>query len=111
MAEGDLIIRKHTGPATAVVVAISALLCLGGLMVYSAAASVEQRIEWEHFWQYASVRRLIFVPIVWGVLAIVSRLPYRWLIWRRERFWISPLALLAAVSGVLLVLVLIPGIG
>ncbi len=93
------------------VVAISALLCLGGLMVYSAAASVEQHIDWKHVWQYASVRRLIFVPVVWLVLAITSRFPYRWLIWRREKFWISPLTVLTVISGALLVLVLIPGIG
>lgn len=90
---------------------ISGLLCLGALMVFSAGASIDQQIDLKHFWRYSTLRRVAFVPVVWLVLAVVSRCNYRrWLINERQ-FWLSPVVFLMGLSIALLVLVLIPGIG
>lgn len=92
-------------------VVISALLCLGALMVFSAGATVDQEWDPAHFWRYATLRRLAFVPIVWVVLAIVSQFSYRtWRI-RQSGPARSPVTWLTAGSIILLILVLIPGIG
>ena len=90
---------------------ISGLLCLGALMVFSAGASLDQQIDLKHFWRYSTLRRVAFVPVVWLVLAVVSRCGYRrWLINERQ-FWLSPVVFLMGLSIVLLTLVLIPGVG
>ena len=59
------------------VLIISALLCLGALMVVSAGARVDQQVDIKQFWRYTTLRRVAFVPVVWIVLAIVSRCNYR----------------------------------
>ncbi len=88
---------------------ISGLLCFGALMVFSAGASVDREFQWSNCWQYITVRRVLFVPIVWIVLAIVSRLNYRkFLVWNRF-FWVSPLIWALLISIGLLVLVLLVG--
>ncbi len=92
-------------------VVISALLCLGALMVFSAGASVDQQWDVAHFWRYATLRRLAFVPIVWAVLAIVSQFSYRTWRLRDESLGLSPVVWLMAGSIILLALVLVPGIG
>ncbi len=80
-------------------------------MVFSAGASLDQQIDLKHFWRYSTLRRVAFVPVVWLVLAVVSRCGYRrWLINERQ-FWLSPVVFLMGLSIVLLVLVLIPGVG
>jgi len=88
------------------VLIISALLCLGALMVVSAGAHVDQQVDIKHFWRYTTLRRVAFVPVVWIVLAIVGRCNYRrWVVYEKH-FWLSPLVLLMAISLALLVLVL-----
>lgn len=108
--KGDMT-ATGSGPATVVMIAISALLCLGALMVYSAGASVDQQIEWRHFWKYASVRRVAMVPVVWVILALFSHINYRRLVINEKRPTLSPILWLVILSAVSLVLALIPGIG
>lgn len=104
-------LEKSSAAATWLMVIIAALLCLGALMVFSAGASLDQSIELERFWEYSTMRRLVFVPIVLMMLALFSRLNFRhWLVWERY-FWSCPLVLLLAFSIILLILVLIPGMG
>ncbi|MCF7956928.1 MAG: putative lipid II flippase FtsW [Phycisphaerae bacterium] len=93
-----------------VAIIIGALLVLGALMVFSAGAGLDQKIDLRQFWKYATMRRLAFVPITLMVMAIVGRLNYRKiLVWKRC-FWLSPVVLVMVVSIVLLVLVLKFGI-
>ena len=96
---------------TWLMVIISALLCLGALMVFSAGASLDQQIDPKHFWRYATLRRVAFVPVVWVVLALVGNLDYHRLLVSEKSFWLSPIVWLLVLSVVLLGLVLIPGIG
>jgi cell division protein FtsW len=93
------------------VVIISALLCLGALMVFSAGASLDQNITPSRFWTYTSVKRILFVPVVWLLLAIVGRLDYRRWVFNCDHWLRSPIIWLQLISIITLVLVLIPCIG
>lgn len=96
-------------------VIVSALLCLGALMVFSAGATIDRELRLEEFWRFSTLRRLAFVPVAWLVLGVMSRVDYRRCVLgsRRTdwRLWTSPAVWMVAVSVVLLVLVLVPGIG
>ena len=80
-------------------------------MVFSAGASLDQDIDLRHFWRYTSVKRVLFVPVVWVLLAVVGRLDYRRWVVNVEHLRRSPILWLAGAAVVTLVLVLIPGIG
>ena len=106
VATAEMRQRRGGDWGSALMVIISGLLCLGALMVFSAAASLDQRIDLGHFWRYATMRRVAFVPVVWVLLAVVSRLNYRrWLV-NEGNFWRSPIVVITALAAVLLVLVL-----
>ncbi len=92
-------------------VIISALLCFGALMVFSAGASLDQHLDLKQFWKFSTLRRIAFVPVAWLVLTLVSQFSYRRWLFFRKHFWFSPVVILTAFSLVLLVLVLIEGIG
>ena len=108
---------KHKGgggwidPAGGLRVIVIGLLCLGGLMVYSAGAAVDQQIRLDRFWEFATIRRLLFVPVCLLILFIAGHwdLP-RMMVWRKP-FWLSPIHSLMLLSLALLVLVMIPSIG
>ena len=112
MDQGRLREEQAGGALGAVLlVLVSALLCFGALMVFSAGASVDQQLDIRQFWKFSTLRRVAFVPLAWMVLLVVSRCPYRkWLVFEKY-FWLSPIVALTVLSVVLLVLVIIPGIG
>jgi len=90
---------------------VTGLLCLGGLMVFSAGAGLDQRIDLKHFWRMSTLRQVALIPVVWLVMLVISRLNYRRLVVNHRHFWLSPIVFGLGVAVVLLVLVLIPGIG
>jgi cell division protein FtsW len=112
MNQGRLKEREGDGTlGTVLLIIVSALLCFGALMVFSAGASVDQDLDLKQFWKFSTLRRVAFVPLAWIVLLTVSKFDYRrWLVWENH-FWWSPVVWLTGLSVVLLVLVLIPGIG
>ena len=97
--------------ASWLMIIISALLCLGALMVFSAGANVTQQLDLKEFWRFTTLKRLFFVPIVWLILALVSRLNYRKWVVNQDHPLRSPVFWLMGLSLIMLVLVLIPGIG
>jgi len=101
---------KESSQDVYLLVIISALLCLGALMVFSAGANIDQQLDLKRFWQHTTLRRVAFVPVVWLILAVVSRFDYHYLV-SRKHFWLSPLVILVVVSLFLLVIVLISGLG
>jgi len=103
--------RRGDALGGTLMIIVSALLCLGALMVFSAGAGIDQRLDWRHFWRYSTLRRVAFVPAAWLVLAVLSRCDYRRWLLRESRWWLSPVVGLLVWSVVLLVLVLIPGVG
>ena len=108
----DLLKEKRNSPEAAwIIISISSLLCLGALMVYSAGATIDREVDYANFWQYTTLRRIAFVPIVLLVLAISCRMPYRIFLINEKRFWLSPVILYLIVSLVFLVMTLVPGFG
>ena len=103
--------KKHSNEAAWIMVAISSLLCLGALMVYSAGATVDRQIDYSKFWQYTTLRRIVFVPIVLLVLAVASRMNYRIFLINEKRFWLSPVILYLIISLVFLLMSLVKGLG
>ena len=84
-------------------------MLFGVVMVYSASARADSQVQWAQFWNYASLRQVVFVPVAVLVMLAASRWPVQW--WRIGRYWISPSTLLLALAVALLVLVLLPQIG
>ncbi len=103
--------QQPTSVSNALFIIISALLCFGALMVFSAGAGIDQHIDIKHFWKYATMRRIAFVPIVLFILAVSSRMDYHKWIVNEEKFWLSPVVYMTMFSVILLVMVLIPGVG
>ena len=85
-------------------VVVFALMLFGVVMVYSASARADSQVQWAQFWNYASLRQVVFVPVAVLVMLAASRWPVQW--WRIGRYWISPstllLALAVAVVGLLI---------
>jgi cell division protein FtsW len=86
------------------------LMAVGAVFVFSASANVTQDIKLSRFYEYTSLRQLLFFAAAVAVMWIVSQVDYRRLSMERGLFK-SPSAYLFAVSIFLLVLVLIPGVG
>ena len=83
------------------ILAVTAVLALGLVMVASASTSISARVYGDplaYFW-----RQSVYLVIAAGAMTLVTRVPMR--LWERA----GPALMLAAM--VLLVLVLIPGIG
>jgi len=111
MIESGPALPSRSVQGTWMIIIVSALLCLGALMVFSAGSGLDQKIEIKRFWEYSTMRRIAFVPIVWVILALVSQLNYRRWVISEKRFWVSPLVIVTAISILLLIAVLIPGVG
>ncbi len=90
-------------------VIVSALLCFGALMVFSAGASVDRQIELARFWQYATIRRILFVPLCWIIFGVVSKIDYRFWCINRKMPWLSPILLIQLLAIALLAMVLVFG--
>ena len=91
-------------------VVVIGLMLLGVVMVYSASAGADLQPNWRHFWRYASLRQVAFVPVAVVAMLVASCWPLPW--WRiNNRYWISPATVLFAVTLLMLILTLIPGIG
>lgn len=92
-----------------VFIIVSALLCFGALMVFSAGATVDREFKLSEFWKYATIRRILFVPLCWMVIGVVSKFNYRLWCVNRKFFLFSPIVLLQLLAIALLVLVLLFG--
>ena len=103
--------NSNSPEATWISVAITSLLCLGALMVYSAGATIDRQIDYSNLWQYTTIRRIAFVPIVLIVLSIVSHMKYQIWLLNTKRFWLSPVIIFLIASIAFLLMTLIPGLG
>jgi len=86
------------------------LMAIGTVFVFSAGADVTGDIDLSRFWEYSSLRQLVFFPVAVFLMYLVSLVDYRRLGMPKGIFK-SPAAYLLAVSIILLVIVLIPRFG
>ncbi|MBI9015898.1 MAG: FtsW/RodA/SpoVE family cell cycle protein [Phycisphaerae bacterium] len=88
---------------------ICVLLFYGALMVFSAGAAVDQHIDMSKFWQYTTIKRIIFVPIAIFLIAIIAQFNWTRILFFKKYFWLSPIVFLLGISIGLLCYVLVFG--
>jgi len=81
------------------------LMAVGTVFVFSASANIGQEIDLQKFYEYASVRQILFFPLACIVMYLFSRLNYRKL--SLDNGWLrNPTSYLLIISIVLLAIVL-----
>ncbi len=86
------------------------LMAIGVVFVFSASANVTENIELKKFYEYTSLRQLLFFPLAILVMYVISCIDYRCLGMNRGLLK-SLSTYFLFVSVILLILVLIPGLG
>ncbi len=92
-------------------VSVIMLMATGTVFVYSAGANVSVSYDLEHFYNFTTLKQLLFFPLAIGVMYAVSRINYK-----RFSLEVNPVGksltpYLVIFSILLLVLVLVPSIG
>jgi cell division protein FtsW len=89
---------------------VTILMAIGTVMVFSAAENLTRVLEWNKFFEYTTMRQLLFFPLAIVVMYAASLIPYR--SFSLDAGWKRSISVwLLVFSAVLLVLVLIPNIG
>ncbi|HIJ67156.1 MAG TPA: cell division protein FtsW [Planctomycetes bacterium] len=87
------------------------LMGIGTLFVFSAGANISIDYDLEHFYDFASLKQVLFFPLAVLVLYLCSRLDYEKFGFEVSSPAKSFLTYLLILAIVLLILVLVPGIG
>ncbi len=58
-------------------VAVIVLMAAGTVFVYSAGANVNVNYDIEHFYNFTTLKQLLFFPLAIGVMYAVSRINYK----------------------------------
>lgn len=90
-------------------VCVLGLICLGVLMVQSAAANVTGEVGWH--WTERGTKHVIYAGAAIAMFLIVGHLNYLNLYRRHVKLWQSPALWAIAAAALTCVLVLLPGIG
>ncbi len=86
------------------------LMAIGTVFVFSADASITRELDLAKFYQYPSLRQIVYFPLACIILYITSAFNYRRFSF--EKGWLSsPTIYWLILSIILLVIVLIPAIG
>lgn len=101
---------KENTLANDILLVVSLLMGIGTVFVFSASANVSQELDLHRFYDFQSLRQILFFPVALLVMYAASRVDYRRLSFGKGWFR-SPTSYLLGVSIVLLILVLIPGFG
>jgi cell division protein FtsW len=88
---------------------VLALLCLGMIMVQSAAMNVTGKLGWQ--WNPLGTKQFGFCFVGIGAFFIVGLRDYAWLGSKSKSLWKHPVVWLLAITMVLNVLVLVPHVG
>lgn len=92
-----------------VTLCVATLLCIGALMVQSAAMNVSGDLGWS--WTERGTRHLIYVALGIAAFVAISRIDYMKLVARGRTIWSAPAAWVVAIAIVLCAAVLVPGVG
>lgn len=93
-----------------IAVVVLLLMAVGTVFVFSASANVTHDLDLSKFYQYASLRQLLFFAIAVLVMWASSGIDYKRLNMTKGLLK-SPATYLITVSTILLIIVLIPGLG
>ena len=101
---------KNSSLADYIAVVVILLMAIGTVFVFSAGVNVSQELDFRTFYNFASLRQILFFPLAVLIMYLVSFFNYRHISFAAGWFK-SPTIYLLAVSIVLLILVLFPQIG
>ena len=87
------------------------LMGLGTVFVFSAGANVTSSFDFEHFYNFTTLKQLIFFPLAVALMYAMSCIDARRFSLTRAGSFKSFAPYLLAISAILLVLALTPGIG
>lgn len=88
---------------------VMALLCLGVVMVQSAAMNVTGQVGWH--WTERGSRHIFYALFAITAFFLVGRLDYTRLVRRNLPAWRQPIMWILAAAVLMCVLVLVPGVG
>lgn len=98
--------------ANAISMVVIILMAIGTVMVFSAGANVSQNLDLKRFYDFATIRQILFFPLAVAVMFTVSLFDYHYLSlengWSLRALFRSPLVYLLILSVGLLILVLTP---
>lgn len=86
------------------------LMATGTVFVYSAGATVDQQLDLSRFYEFTTLKQLLFFPGAVLVMLVISHIDYRRLSFARGGVWRSLTPYLLGVSFLLLIYVLIWGV-
>jgi cell division protein FtsW len=96
---------RNNPVSDSVAMVVVLLMAIGTVFVFSASASIGQEIDLQKFYEYASMRQLLFFPLACIVMYLFSCLDYRRL--SLGKGWLrNPTSYLLILSIVLLAIVL-----
>ena len=87
------------------------LMAIGTVFVFSAGASVKADYSIRQFYNFTTLKQLLFFPVAIIIMYSISTIDHRRLSFTRAGVYKSLTTYLMAASLILLILVLIPGIG
>lgn len=87
------------------------LMALGTVFIFSAGANVDSDYSFRDFYNFTTLKQLMFFPAAVFVMYFVAMIDHRRLSFTRSGIFKSFTAYLLIVSVILLILALIPGIG
>ncbi len=105
-----MVIEKNSSLDNYIASVVVILMAIGTALVFSAAANLSQSIDLHHFYQFAPIRQILFLPLACIILYAASTFNYRH--FSAEKGWLkSPSMYLLVLAIALLIIVLIPQFG
>ena len=102
----QLVLRPSRGLANSIAMVVVLLMAIGTVFVFSASANISQELEFQRFYEYASLRQILFFPLACLIMYIVSCFNYRRL--SLAHGWLkNPTSYVLVLSIVLLAIVLL----
>ncbi len=96
--------------ADTIAIVILFLMATGAVMVFSAGADVVHEFDLRHFYEFPSLRQIVYFPLAVVVLFLAALPDYRF--WRlRSRWYASPTVWLLILAFGLVGAVLVPSLG
>jgi cell division protein FtsW len=85
------------------------LMAIGTVFVFSAGANVGGQYEWKRFYEFTTLKQLLFFPAAVAIMYLVSLIDFRHFSLQRNSIWKSIIPYLLVISVILLIVVLIFG--
>jgi cell division protein FtsW len=105
-----MVIEKNISLDGYIASVVVILMAIGTALVFSAAANLSQSIDLHHFYQFAPIRQILFLPLACIILYAASTFNYKH--FSAEKGWLkSPSIYLLILAIALLTIVLIPQFG